>query len=122
MNERFDITQDAQPVQSKADMLAQQPQHKTSRLALLVVAFVAACGLALGIAYYWRSAHVDLPPTYGIDQQQEISSESGTAEIDESNYEAVLSEMELEFQETDLEVEQSLDDIDTEFEAQFDSQ
>jgi hypothetical protein len=124
MNERFDITDDASlPIADKAAQLAQQPRHTTSRLALLVVGLIAACALALGVASYWRSSYVEMPPTYGIEREEPATTEdSSTSEIDESNYEAELAEIELDFQESEAELDQSLDDIDAELEAQFDAQ
>lgn len=124
MNERFDITNDAPlPLADKAAQLAQQPGHTTSRLALLVIGLVAVCALALGVAHYWRSSYVEMPPTYGIERNTSTSTEDTTpSEIDESNYEAELAEMELDFQESEVELDQSLDEIDAELEAQFDAQ
>lgn len=121
MNERFDITNDAPvPAAQKAAALEQQPRHTTSRLALLLVGFVAVCGLALGVAQYWRSSYVSLPPIYGVDRTA-TSTEDGSPEINESNYETELAEMELEYQESEAELDESLDEIDAEFEAELDS-
>lgn len=121
MNERFDTTNDAPlPASEKAAVLDQQPRHTTSRLALLLVGFIAVCGLALGVAQYWRSSYVSLPPTYGLDRTA-TSTENGSTEIDESNYEAELAEMELQYQESETELDESLDEIDAEFEAEFDA-
>lgn len=124
MNERFDITNDASvPVTSKAEQLTQQPKHKTSRLALLIVGLVASCALAIGFMYYWHSSVVMAPTIYGSKRVISTSKELvSSPEITESNYEAELAEIELDFEESVLELEQSLDEIDSELELQFDTQ
>lgn len=123
MNERFDITNDASvPLQSKAEQLAQQPKHTTSRLALLIVGLVASCALAIGFMYYWQTSIVMAPTIYGVKRNASASKELvSSPEITEVNYETELAEIELDFEESVLELEQSLDEIDAELEAQFDA-
>jgi hypothetical protein len=124
MNERFDITEDASlPIADKAAQLEQQPRHTTSRLALLVVGLIATCALAFGVLHYVRSSRIEMPPIYGSKHLQSTSAATSSAPaIDESNYEAELAEIELDFQESEVELDQSLDAIDAELEAQFDAQ
>jgi hypothetical protein len=124
MDKRFDITNDASvSLPSKAEQLAQQPKHTTSRLGLLIVGLVASCALAIGFMYYWQTSIVLAPTIYGSKRDVSASEEMvSSSEITESNFEAELAEIELDFQETEAELDMSLDEIDAELEAQFDAQ